>query len=76
MIDLKKENAKRIAKTMTAFAAAAAMAAVFTFPAEIGDGLFEGFGNAYYKPIAKAYIIPKMVRCTPQRVAEANSFVQ
>ena len=43
---MKKENLKRIAKRITAFAAAAAMAATFTFPAEVGDGFFDGFGNA------------------------------
>ncbi|MGN1137482.1 MAG: leucine-rich repeat protein, partial [Oscillospiraceae bacterium] len=43
---MKKEKAKRIAKRITAFAAAAAMAATFTFPTEVGDGIFEGFGNA------------------------------
>ena len=46
LISLKKEKAKRIARRITAFAAAAAMAATFTFPAEIGDGFFDGFGNA------------------------------
>ena len=46
LINLKKEKLKRIAKRITAFAAAVAMAATFTFPAEVGDGIFEGFGNA------------------------------
>ena len=45
-IILKKERLKRIARRITAFAAAAAMAATFTFPTEIGDGIFYGFGNA------------------------------
>lgn len=35
---------KKQIKRITAFAAAVAMAAAFTFPAEIGDGFF-GFGN-------------------------------
>ncbi len=43
---MKREKAKRIAKRITALAAAVAMAATFTFPAEIGDGFFDGFGNA------------------------------
>lgn len=42
---MKKEKAKRIAKRITALAAAVAMAATFTFPAEIGEGYFS-FGNA------------------------------
>ncbi|MGN1307909.1 MAG: hypothetical protein ACI4V3_09600, partial [Faecousia sp.] len=46
MINLKKEKLKHIAKRITALAAAAAMAATFTFPAEVGDGIFEGFGSA------------------------------
>ena len=45
LINLKKEKAKRIAKRITALAAAVAMAATFTFPAEIGEGYFS-FGNA------------------------------
>lgn len=49
---MKKEKAKRIAKRITAFAAAVAMAATFTFPAEVGDGFFDGFGNAI---VASAY---------------------
>ncbi len=43
---MKKEKAKRITRRITAFAAAVAMAATFTFPAEVGDGFFDGFGNA------------------------------
>lgn len=43
---MKKEKLKRIARRITAFAAAAAMAATFTFPTEIGEGFFDGFGNA------------------------------
>ncbi|MCI7767622.1 MAG: hypothetical protein MSJ26_06545, partial [Oscillospiraceae bacterium] len=43
---MKKEKLKRIARRITAFAAAVAMAATFTFPAEVGDGFFDGFGNA------------------------------
>ena len=43
---MKKERLKRIAKRITAFATAVAMAAAFTFPAEVGDGFFDGFGNA------------------------------
>ncbi len=35
---------KKQIKRITAFAAAVAMAAAFTFPAEIGDSFF-GFGN-------------------------------
>lgn len=46
LINLKKEKLKRIAKRITAFAAAVAMAATFTFPAEMGDGYFRSFGNA------------------------------
>ena len=45
-IILKKEKLKRIAKRITAFAAAAAMAATFTFPTEIGEVFFDGFGIA------------------------------
>ncbi len=45
-INLKKEKLKRIARRITAFAAAVAMSATFTFPAEVGDGFFDGFGNA------------------------------
>ena len=43
---MKKEKLKRIARRITAFAAAVAMAATFTFPAELGDGFFDDFGNA------------------------------
>ena len=46
LINLKKEKLKHIAKRITALAAAVAMAATFTFPAEVGDGILEGFGNA------------------------------
>ena len=46
MMNLNKHKARKIAKRVTAFAAAAAMAATFTFPAEVGDGFFDGFGNA------------------------------
>lgn len=37
---------KQKLKKLTAVAAAAAMAATFTFHAEVGDGFFDGFGNA------------------------------
>ena len=46
LINLKKEGLKRTARRITAFAAAAAMAAAFTFPTEIGEVFFDGFGNA------------------------------
>ena len=49
---MKKEKIRRIAKRITAFAAAVAMAATFTFPAEVGGGFFDGFGNAI---VASAY---------------------
>ena len=39
-----KYKMKKQIKRITAFAAAVAMAAAFTFPAEIGDSFF-GFGN-------------------------------
>lgn len=45
MIDLNKETFKRRIRKITAFAAAVAMAAAFTFPAQVGEG-FSGFGNA------------------------------
>ena len=45
MIDLNKETFKRRIRKITAFAAALAMAAAFTFPARVGEG-FSGFGNA------------------------------
>ena len=40
-----KEKAKLLAKRITVFAAAVAMAAAFTFPAQVGED-FSGFGNA------------------------------
>ena len=43
---MNKEKFKRQIRKITAFAAAVAMAATFTFPAELGDGFFDGFGNA------------------------------
>ena len=46
LINLKRDKARRLAKRITAFAAAAAMAATFTFPTELGEGIFDGFGNA------------------------------
>ena len=46
LINLKKEKLKRIARRITAFAAAVAMSATFTVPAEVGDGFFDSFGNA------------------------------
>lgn len=46
LINLKRDKARRLAKRITAFAAAVAMAATFTFPAEVGGGFFDGFGNA------------------------------
>ena len=46
MIALNKENIRRRIRNVTAFAAALLLAAAFTFPAEIGDGFFDGFGNA------------------------------
>ena len=46
LIFLKKEKSKHIAGKITALAAAVAMAAAFTFPIEVGNGIFEGFGNA------------------------------
>ncbi|MGN0666469.1 MAG: DUF4214 domain-containing protein, partial [Huintestinicola sp.] len=52
---MKKEKLKHIAKRITALAAAAAMAATFTFPAEIGDGFFEGFGNAIVASAVYSY---------------------
>ena len=51
---MKKERLKRIARRITAFAAAAAMAATFTFPTEIGEGFFDGFGNAIVASAAEA----------------------
>ena len=46
MIVLNKENIRRRIRNVTAFAAALLLAAAFTFPAEVGDGFFDGFGNA------------------------------
>ena len=55
MINLKREKIKRIAKRISALATAVAMAATFTFPAEIGDGFFDGFGNAIVASAAEIY---------------------
>ncbi|MGN1107211.1 MAG: leucine-rich repeat domain-containing protein, partial [Huintestinicola sp.] len=43
---MNKENIRRRIRNVTAFAAALLLAAAFTFPAELGDGFFDGFGNA------------------------------
>lgn len=37
---------QKLKKLTAVVSAAAAMAATFTFHAEVGDGFFDGFGNA------------------------------